>query len=103
MIAAAVFLGAAIGTSWQAASVSDSVKHPPSQLAIVLTPLNTTIACSAAAGTVVSSISTKGGDGNTITLTMSGDTTDFALSGVNIVVAARGITSPNAENSKASL
>lgn len=64
-----------------------------SDLTIVFTPLNPIVACTAAAGTLVSAVSVTGGDGNAVTLAMSGDTTDFALSGSNIVVAAGGITS----------
>jgi len=95
MIAAAL-LSAAVGTSAHAASVSGTLSITiQSPLAVVFTPSNPTIACAAMAGTVVSAVSTTGGDGNAVTLAISGDTTDFALSGSNVVVATGGITSPD--------
>ena len=72
------------------AVLSITVQAP---LAVVLAPASTTESCSAAPGTVVSAASVTGGDGNAVTWSMSGDTTDFALSGTNIVVASAGITS----------
>jgi len=60
-------------------------------LAIVLTPSAPTEACDAAPGTVVSALSVTGGDGNPITWSISGDTTDFALSGNNVVVGPNGV------------
>ncbi len=93
MIAAAALLSAAAGSSALAASTSNTVTITiQAPLEIVFTPSSPTIACAAAAGTVVSAVSTTGGDGNAVTLTMSGDTTDFALSGSNVVVASSGIT-----------
>jgi hypothetical protein len=62
-------------------------------LAIVFTPASPTIPCSAPAGTVVSALSLTGGDGNTPTWGIAGDTTDFALSGANIVVGTNAIAS----------
>jgi hypothetical protein len=61
-------------------------------LQIVFTPPNPTVICSATPGTVVAALSVTGGDGNAPTWAISGDTTDFALSGSNIVIAAGGIT-----------
>jgi hypothetical protein len=72
------------------ATLSITVQAP---LAVVFTPSSPTEACSTAAGTVVSALSVTGGDGNTVTWSISGDTTDFALSGANIVVGPNGITS----------
>ena len=72
-----------------------------SPLAIVFTPAAPTISCSTAVGTVVTAISTTGGDGNAVTYTISGDTTDFALSGSNIVVASGGITSADCGKTEA--
>jgi hypothetical protein len=42
-------------------------------------------------GTSVASINLSGGDGNPISLGMTGDTTDFAISGSKIVVSKSGI------------
>jgi len=36
-------------------------------------------------------LSVTGGDGNPITWSISGDTTDFALSGNNVVVGPNGV------------
>ena len=59
-------------------------------LAIVFTPSAPIEACDTAPGTLVSALSVTGGDGNPITWSISGDTTDFALSGNNVVVGANG-------------
>ncbi len=62
---------------------------------LVVTPPAPTIACETAPGTVVAGITVQGGDGNQVSLSISGDTTDFALSAnvapANIVVATGGI------------
>ncbi len=62
---------------------------------LVVTPPAPTITCETAPGTVVAGITVQGGSGNPVALTISGDTTDFALSATtvpaNIVVAAGGI------------
>ena len=63
-----------------------------SPLAVVFTPITPSIACSAAPGTVVSAVTTTGGNSNPVTLAMTGDTTDFTLTAGKIVVAAAGIT-----------
>lgn len=64
-------------------------------LAISFSPANPTINCNAAAGTVVSAISQSGGDANPVTVSISGDTTDFALSATtlpaNVIVGTNGI------------
>ncbi len=63
-------------------------------LGIVFTPPNPSIACNSPAGTVVSAMSTVGGDGTTVTygLTSQTDThSDLTVSGNNIVVGANGI------------
>jgi hypothetical protein len=76
-----------------AGSVSNTLSitiQPPLQ--IVFTPAKPSIACDSAPGTVVSALSVTGGDGNAVTYTASaGDTGDFAVSGVNVVVGAKGI------------
>jgi hypothetical protein len=53
------------------------------------------IACNAPAGTLVMALQTSGGDGNPITYAIAGDTTDFALSGSNVVVGNNGIAPAN--------
>ncbi len=62
---------------------------PP--LTVAIQPASGTVACNAPAGTVISAISTAGGDGSPVSLAISGDITDFSLSGANIVVGSGGI------------
>src|SRR5271163_2850975 len=91
--------------SAQAASVSGtlSITVSPPALALVLSPSSATEACNVAAGTVIPAISVTGGDGNAITLSMTGDMTDFSLSSTtppaNVVVASGGITSADCAKS----
>lgn len=67
---------------------------PPPPLVVVFTPANPSLTCNAPAGAVVSALSVTGGDGNPVTYTATGgDTTDFAVSGANVVVGPNGITS----------
>jgi hypothetical protein len=67
------------------------------KLAVVFNPTSASITCDSPAGTVLSAVTTTGGNQKPITLTMTGDTTDFALSATappaNVVVASAGITS----------
>jgi hypothetical protein len=72
------------------ATLSITVQAP---LAVVFTPSSPTVACSTAAGTVVSALSVTGGDGNPVAWSISGDTTDFALNSSNVVVGPNNITS----------
>ena len=64
-------------------------------LAALLNPSSATEACNVPGGTVISTVSISGGDGNPITLSMTGNTTDFALSATtppaNVVVAPGGV------------
>jgi hypothetical protein len=61
-------------------------------LKVVFSPLVPTVLCTAAAGTVVATLSTTGGDGSAASFTASGgDTADFAVSGANVVVGPNGI------------
>ena len=63
---------------------------------LVVNPSSVTLACAAAPGTVVASMTTSGGDGNAITFTLTGNnTTDFVISGKNVVVAPAGIAPAN--------
>ena len=81
----------------QAGNVSGtlSIKIQPA-LAISFAPTSPTVDCTAAPGTVVAAISTSGGNGNAATPAITGgNSTDFAISGSNIVVAANGIASAN--------
>ena len=95
-IAALLFLLAASAHA-QAASVSAtlSITIQPGALMALLNPSSATEACNVAGGTVVSTVSVSGGDGNAITLSMTGNTTDFALSATappaNVVVAPGGV------------
>jgi hypothetical protein len=83
LLASPAFAGTATG------SLEVTIQAP---FAEVCTPGAPTIACNAPAGTVVAAITTTGGDGNTATFTATGgDTTDFAVSGSNVVVGPNGI------------
>ena len=66
-------------------------------LALAFNPSAPSIACNVPGGTLVAAITASGGDGNPITLSITGDTTDFALSATtlpaNVIVASGGITS----------
>jgi hypothetical protein len=67
-----------------------------SPLQIVFTPANPQIPCNAPTGTKVAAISTTGGTGNPVTFTASaGDTSDFAVSGTNVVVGPNAIAAAN--------
>ena len=81
-IASPAFAGSATAT------LSITVQAP---LAVVFTPPSPTEACGVAPGAVVSALSVTGGDANPVTWSISGDTTDFALNGSNIVVGPSGI------------
>jgi hypothetical protein len=60
-------------------------------LAITFSPPNPTVACQAPPGTVVATLVPTGGDNTTITWSLAGDTTDFAISGTSLVVGPNGI------------
>jgi hypothetical protein len=64
------------------------VPAPP--LVVSFSPTTVKVACDVPAGTVVATVSTEGGNGKPITPVLSG-TTDFVLSGWNVVVAHAGI------------
>jgi hypothetical protein len=93
----AALLIAAIPLAAHAASVSGSmsITVQPQALALVITPASATIACNAAAGTVVSTLSTIGGDGNTIMYAVTGVSNgDFVIGGASsnqIIVGPNGI------------
>jgi hypothetical protein len=82
-------------SAFEVVAASPSQPPPPSPLTVTFSPASPTVLCAAAPGTTVSTIGTSGGDGNSITLSISGDTTDFDLSGTNIVVGPNGITTPD--------
>jgi hypothetical protein len=60
-------------------------------LNITFSPPNPSVACQAPPGTVVTTLVPTGGDNTPITWALAGDTTDFAISGTNLVVGANGI------------
>ena len=60
-------------------------------IAITFSPANPSVACQAPPGTVVTTLSATGGDNTPITWSLAGDTTDFAISGANLVVGPNGI------------
>lgn len=100
LVLAALLFGLAsiAASSAQSASASGTLNvSVRGKLAVVLNPTSTTITCDIAPGTVLSAVTTTGGNQKPITLTLTGDTTDFALSATtppaNIVVAPGGLTS----------
>ena len=84
-----VALAAGMGVTQQ---LSITIFNP---LGIVFSPAAPSIACNAAAGTVVSTASTTGGDGQPVTWgALGGDTGDFAFnSSQQVVVGPSGIAS----------
>jgi hypothetical protein len=50
------------------------------------------VPCNAAPGSYIASVYTSGGDGTAITLQITGDTADFALDGMDLVVGKSGIS-----------
>jgi len=66
------------------------------QLSLSLSPF---VPCSAAPGSEVAVVSSSGGDGNAITLSMAGDVTDFALNAAHppasLLVGPNGIAAAN--------
>jgi hypothetical protein len=74
----------------------------PPALAMVINPSNVDEACAVPEGTVVSQLSTTGGDGNPVTFSLTGgDTTDFAISGSNVVVGPNGIATADCGQTEA--
>jgi hypothetical protein len=78
-----------------AASVSGtlSITVSPPAFALVLNPSSATEACAVAGGTVVSTASVTGGDGNAVTFSMTGNTTDFVIGSATgvVTVAPAGV------------
>jgi hypothetical protein len=66
-----------------------------SPLGVSFSPSSPSISCSSPAGTVVTTITSTGGDSNSIGITLTGDTSDFALSAAslpaNVIVGQNGI------------
>ncbi len=81
----------------QASSVSGtiSITVAAPALALVISPSIAAVACEVTAGTTISALSTTGGDGNPVTFSLAGDTTDFVLSGADVVVGPNGIAAAN--------
>ena len=74
-------------------SVTITIQQP---LKLVFTPAAPTVSCNAPAGTVLSALSTTGGDGNAVAYTATGgDTADFTVNGTNVVVGPNGIAAAN--------
>jgi hypothetical protein len=87
---------AAASTSARAASATATLSItvlPP--LSVAFSPASPSIGCGAAPGTVVAAVATAGGDGNGVSLAISGDTGDFTLSGSNVVVGPNGVAPAN--------
>ena len=62
-------------------------------LNFTFSPPNPSVACLAPAGTVITTMVPTGGDNTAISWSLAGDTTDFAISGANLVVGPNGIAS----------
>lgn len=96
-VALALFAFVALGGEALAASGSLDVTIQIDPALSVTASAPATLVCDAAAGTVVSHITTAGSGAGSATLGLTGDTTDFALSATtapaDLVVAAGGITS----------
>ena len=80
--------GAVAATVSTTGQLSITVFNPP---IVSFNPANPQVVCNAAPGTQVAAVTVSGGDGKAITQTLSGDTTDFALTGGNVVVGTNGI------------
>jgi hypothetical protein len=82
-----------------AGSLTITITPPEPPLVVMFSPLSPTVRASAAPGTVVAAITVSGGNGNPVTLALSGDTTDFALSALvppaSLVVGPNGISTAN--------
>ena len=93
---AAALLVAAVSTAHAgsaSATLSITIQAP---FKITVIPANPSIACNAAPGTPVAALSMTGGDGNPVTYAAGGgDTSDFAVSGSNVVVGPNGIAAAN--------
>jgi hypothetical protein len=61
-------------------------------LQLVLSPL---VACEAPPGTVVAQLIPENGDTQQVSLSLAGDTADFALNGATVVVGPNGIAAAN--------
>jgi hypothetical protein len=99
VLAFAIALGLSHGALAAGISTSSNLTITVTGVPIIgFSPNNPMISCTLAAGTVVSAVSITGGDGQPITLALSSDTTDFALSGTappaNVIVGPNGITCP---------
>ena len=90
-------MGLSIGIGISAAQAASSVTGTvtitlQAPLKVVFAPTAPTVACTAAPGTVVATLSTTGGDGSPASFTATGgDTDDFAVSGSNVVVGPNGV------------
>jgi hypothetical protein len=93
-----------------AASVSGTltIVVAPQVLAMMINPSTVNEACEVAAGTVVSALSTVGGDGNPVTFSLApapgapgGAAADFVVAGSNVVVGPNGIAAADCNATEA--
>jgi uncharacterized protein (UPF0333 family) len=93
LLLAAVLAAAPTGASAGSVSGTLSITVSPPALALILNPSNATETCTVAGGTLVSTASTTGGDGNAITFSMTGNTTDFLINSSTgvVTVAVAGV------------
>jgi hypothetical protein len=85
-IAAIILLTVPVTAEAAAVSAPLSITVSPGALALVLNPSSVTEPCTVAGGTVVSTASTAGGDGNAVTFSMTGNITDFVINATTGVV-----------------
>jgi hypothetical protein len=93
--ALALLLGVSAGSPARAGSVSATLSVTiRAPLTISFNPPNPSVDCLAPAGTVVAEVTTAGGSGSPVSLSITGgDNVDFALPGSNVLVATGGIAS----------
>jgi hypothetical protein len=100
-VAILLFLASLLPVSaWAAtASINVGIAITADPLTLVFNPTNPTVPCNTPPGTAVMAITTSGGDGNAVALSMTANSADFALSATappaNLIVGPAGIASPD--------
>jgi hypothetical protein len=82
LIAAAAALAGSVSTPFKV-----TIVRP---IDVTFSPATARVPCDTKPGTVIAAVKTTGGNGNPITLVLSGST-NFVLQGMNVVVAPAGI------------
>jgi hypothetical protein len=78
----------------------DLVFVPSASSAPLVLDIPISIPCGVAPGSVVQTLGTLGGDGNAVTWSIAGDTTDFVLSGSSVVVGPNGVSTASCGQTK---